>query len=677
MKRVIVFGSGFGSNFEAIIRGINEEGLPINILYVFSDNPEAYILERAKKHGIEAKVIDYNSIGNRREFNDRVLDMLIESEPFDLLVLAGYMRILPPSIVRRYYGKIINIHPSLLPAFRGLHAVERAFEAGVKVTGVTVHFVDEGVDTGPIIEQIPVRIEEGETLDSLFEKIHRVEHSLYLKVIKKLLGLEDKPRYALFSIQNKDGAEKLAKYLKREGYTLLSTGGTARYLKDKGISTVEVEFLTGFPEMMEGKVKTLHPIIFGGVLHDREKDRDEARRWGLPDIRYLVINFYDLREEDFPLSIDVGGPALLRAALKMSKWVTPIVSPDDYDMVIDSMNRGEIPDELRKELIRKAAHYLAQYHIRIAELFEDEFPPSHYYISCERKEKMRYGENPHEEGYVYGRDGLISSIEIIRGKPFSYTNWIDIESAIEVLSFFDEPAGVVIKHTNPSGVALRNRIDLALLDVIDSDRESAFGGVMAVNRRAGKSLIKILKDFFFDILIAPDFSEEFLEAFSRKKRTFVKYSPFKFSNWRIRFVEGGLLLKEEKRELFGELKIYGPPLNEDEKREIEFGLKVVKCVKSNAIVVTKNLKTVGIGPAQTSRVEATRIALRKAGERARGAFLFSDGFFPFPDSIELAHEYGISTVVEPGGSIRDDMVIEKAQELGIRLILTGLRLFKH
>jgi phosphoribosylaminoimidazolecarboxamide formyltransferase/IMP cyclohydrolase len=687
MKRIIIFGSGSGSNFEAIAKAIKEESLPIEILYVFSENPDAYILERAKRLGIPSKVIDYKKTGSRKEFNRKVFDMLKESEPFDLLVLAGYMKILPTDIVKRYYGKIINIHPALLPSFPGLHAIERAFRKGVKVTGVTVHFVDEGVDTGPIIAQVPVEIEEDDTLETLEEKIHRVEHQLYIEVIKELLGLKGevlKRRYALLTVSDKRNLEEFAKDLIKIGYRIIATGGTGALLKKAGVPFTSLERITGFKEILKGKVKTLHPRVFGGVLFNREGDGREVEKFQIPPIEILAVNFYPLRRgKDFFDSIDIGGPALLRASIKNSRWVTPIVDPDDYGSVINSLKeKGKISDELKKRLLLKAIRYLTDYHIQIEKelsKFENK-PGEKIYLSFKRERELRYGENPHQRGWIYrgSEEGFLSNFELLSGKDLSYTNIIDMESGLDLLFEFEEPAAVIIKHTNPCGVATSKDIEDAFMRAFDSDPLSAFGGVFLLNREVPSSLLDFLSKHFFDTLIAPSFAKEIVEFFKDKKsRRIVKYRKWESHPLELRFISGGLLLQEKDLKLEEDFVVYGDPLKREEIEEIIFSLKVVRHVKSNAIVVVKDFATVGIGAGQQSRVDAVKIALGKAGDRAEGAILTSDAFFPFPDSVEIAKDFKIKTIVQPGGSKRDKEVIETAQKYGIRMVLTGIRHFRH
>jgi len=686
-KRIIIFGSGSGSNFEAIVKHIRREGAPIDVLFVFSENPDAYILERAKRLGIERKVVDYKKVGDRKKFNSIVMKILQEAEPFDLLVLAGYMKILPPEIVRRYEGKIINIHPALLPSFRGLHAIERAFNEGVKVTGVSVHYVDEGVDTGPIIAQVPVRVEEGDTIGSLEEKIHRVEHFLYYRVIKRILfGEIDFGKRALISVTDKKGIDSFAKELRELGFEIVSTGGTSKYLEERGIEVTPVEFLTGFKEILKGKVKTLNPLVFGGIL-GKEEEREEMAKEGIPKFHLVCVNFYKLSPKggrEHLESMDIGGPALLRASVKNYREVIVVTDPSDYPSIIKELReRGDIPLEMRKKLALKALYKTISYDYEILKAIssnEDDIPRITVFSS---PRKLRYGENPHQRGWILKRvseRSFLDLIEKIHGDELSYNNYIDLFSAFSLIKEFKEPACSIIKHTNPCGVSEARSVLRAFINALEGDPLSAFGGIVAFNRKVERNLAEELNKIFLDMIIAPMYEEEAIEILKKKKRRrIIRIKEFMEFDEEERIVGGDLLLQQTNKKTveFDKVEVIGDELNPSQKRDVVFASIVGKHLKSNAAVVVKERKTLGIGCGQQSRVGAVELALNKAGQKAKGAILYSDGFFPFPDSVEKAARFGIEVIVQPGGSIRDEEVIKKAKEEGITMVLTGIRHFRH
>ncbi len=516
-KKIIVFGSGSGMNFEAIAKHIQSEKLPIEILFVFSDKPNARILGKAKRFGINSNVIDYATTKDRAQFNRQVLNLLQSAEPWDLLVLAGYMRILPADIVQRYPKKIINIHPSLLPAFPGVHAIEKTMNARVKITGVTVHYVDEGVDTGPIIAQMPVALAEKETLQSLEEKIHRAEHQLYIQAIEKVLwGAEAKkiqrPR-ALISVSDKAGLTEFAKGLAALGWEICSTGGTAKFLQEQEIAVTPVEQVTDFPEILGGRVKTLHPKIFWGILAQREETvhNQQLNEQAIAKIDLVAVNFYpfldaakkkEASDQELIEEIDIGGPSLVRAAAKNFSDVIVIVNPSDYMTVLEELKtQDKVQMEIRRKLALKAFEKVSELDIVIVQTLAQRFhlESNTLFTSHRKVQTLRYGENPHQKAWLYenafGR-GLASSVKIIWGKELSYNNWLDLDAVLGLLSELKSPGAVIVKHNNPCGAAHGKTLQEAYEKALAGDSISAFGGIVGLNHTVDETLAEKLNEIF-------------------------------------------------------------------------------------------------------------------------------------------------------------------------------------
>ncbi len=692
-KSIVVLASGNGSNFEAIVQTFRRDAVPIEVIALITDNPKAYAIERARRLGVPVHILDSASYPNREAYN-RDLFRLLQSLHFDLIVLAGYMKILPPDIVRAYERRIVNIHPALLPAYRGLHAIERAYKDGVKVTGVTVHWVDEGVDTGPILAQVPVWVDPEDTLETLEEKIHRVEHQLYPRVIQQILLDEASrpvPRRALLSVSDRTGLVELAKRLLDLGYTLIATDGTHRYLTENGIASIPTQTLTGFPQILEGRVKTLHPALFGSVLAEKTPaHRKDLDRFLADPIEVVVINFYplpgDLKQPEALKHMDIGGPALVRAAIKNSSRVFVATDPEDYDLLLAGLEGRQDPEEVRQTLARRAFHRVLVYLKHFEAALDPNEPPEFLTFHFQKVTELRYGENPHQQGYLYRSlptPGAPSQWQKIWGKDLSYTNYLDLDSAVHLVWEFDTPACVIVKHLLPCGVALASDPKTAYEKALASDPVSAFGGIVAFNRPVGPDLAEKLNEMFLDIVAAPAFEEDALPILQKKKnrRLVVVPEPSRLA-WVPRFLSGDLLLQNPDRVIEVDFQVHAPgdqsqELAEQDLKDILLGLYVIRYVKSNATLLVKDQATVGVGGGQPSRVDSVKIALEKAGNRAKGAILITDGFFPFPDSVELAAQHGVRIVVEPGGSIRDAEVIQRAKELGVTLVLTGVRHFTH
>ncbi len=504
---------------------------------------------------------------------------------------------------------------------------------------------------------------------------------------------------AVISVYRKEGVDRIAKTLQNLGYEILSTGGTAKYLKERGIEVEEISKVTGFPEILNGRVKTLHPVIHGGILYRDwvEKDREEIEELGILPVDVVVVNLYpfeemmreNLTEEELMEFIDIGGPSLIRAGAKNFFRVVVLVDPEDYDWVAEKLEKGELTKKDRAYLAWKAFCHTAYYDGVISNalknLFEVEEEPKELSIPMRLGGKLRYGENPHQRGTLYQNPfeeiGITKS-QILQGKEMSFNNYLDADSAVRiVLEFPNDPACVIVKHNNPCGVALGENLKSAFLRAKATDPESAFGGIVAFNDRVDASLAEELTSMFLEVVIAPDYDESALEILSKKKNLRVIRFFGMGHSFDIKKVSGGFLLQDEDTLLYDSWEVVSkrePTPQEEE--DLIFAWKVCKYVKSNAVVIAKGKQTLGIGSGQVSRVDSLRCAIEKAkrhGFDLRGAVLASEAFFPFRDSIDIAHEAGITAVIHPGGSIRDGEVIEAADEHGMAMVLTRTRHFRH
>ncbi len=522
-------------------------------------------------------------------------------------------------------------------------------------------------------------------------------------------------RRALISVSDKTGLIPFVQQLHKYKVQMISTGGTLKAIKDAGVPAMPIDEWTGFPEMMEGRVKTLHPKVHGGLLYRRDKKDHvaEAKKHGIGAIDLVVVNLYPFEKvtadpkvdlETAIENIDIGGPSMLRSASKNAAAVTVVCDPADYERVLEEMkkNKGAVSEALRFELAVKVFEKTSAYDRGIASFLAARREgkkeaaavslPAEYSARYVKAQDLRYGENPHQRAALYVPSGAPVPKHFIQlhGKELSYNNLLDIEATMDVIGEFHGPAACVIKHNNPCGIAEAKNIVTALDDAIASDPLSAFGGIVAVNRpcdlKAAKKAFERLN--FFEVLIAPSFDKDALEFLkARKNLRLIETGPVKpVSGLDLRYLKsGGLLIQDADPAVVDSPAAFKKQLKFVTKKslkgadldELIFAFQCVKTVKSNAIVLTQGRKTVGIGAGQMSRVDSVVIACRKAGEKTRGAMLGSDAFFPMPDSIDLAHEHGIRAIIQPGGSIKDPDVIAACDRYGIAMAFTGKRHFKH
>ncbi len=513
---------------------------------------------------------------------------------------------------------------------------------------------------------------------------------------------------ALMSVSDKAGIVDLANILAASGVEIVSTGGTYRTLRDAGIAVQEVSDVTGFPEMMDGRVKTLHPKIHGGLLAQRDNAEHMrvAQEHGIGMIDYVVVNLYPFAQtiakpgatvEEAIENIDIGGPAMLRSAAKNYRHVIVLTDPADYGWIAQRAAAGiPVTEEERFRLAAKVFRHSAAYDARIAEyltrLTGEQFADS-LTLTFSKAQALRYGENPHQKAAFYRSSQVTPQPSLVgarqlQGKELSYNNIQDADAALALLLEFTEPAAVAVKHMNPCGVGVAKTVNEAFARAYAADPISIFGGIVACNREIDEEMAGRLTELFLEIVMAPSFSDGALAALAKKKNVRVlALGDFAQSGnsgasgaLAIKSVSGGLLAQDQDRHIVAEDELQvvtqGSP-SKEELADLLFAWKVVKHVKSNAIVLAKDGQTVGIGAGQMNRVGAARIAAEQAGERAVGCVLASDAFFPLPDTVEVAALAGVKAIIQPGGSIKDEQSIAAANENGIAMVFTGIRHFRH
>jgi len=759
--RLGVLASGRGSNLQAIIDAGERGELDAGVVLVISDHRNAESLRRASRHGIEGVFVDPGAFSSREAYDEHIATLLVDGQ-VDLVILAGYMRIVGPTILRAFRGRVMNIHPALLPAFPGKEGQRQALEQGVKVSGCTVHFVDGGMDSGPIILQRVVVVGEGDTAGDLADRILAEEHRAYPQAIQlyaegrlrivddrhvEVLPDPDRPmssprgggsdplparavrRRALLSVYDKTGLVGFARGLVDAGFDLVSSGGTARVIAEAGLPVTAVEDVTGFPEMLDGRVKTLHPAIHGGILARRDvpDHLPQIAAHGILPIDLVCVNLYPFQatvnrlaggEPGLPTApealaeaienIDIGGPALIRAAAKNHDAVAVVTDPSQYDEILASLRAGaDVSPEIRQRLALTAFRHTAFYDTLIATYLEGIAAegagasairfPDHLTLAYEKVDDLRYGENPHQAAAFYRHplrrvlDDLGATLPgaaQLQGKELSYNNIADAEAALRCVEEFRGPAAAVsVKHMNPCGAALAPDILTAYRRCFQSDPVSIFGGIVALNRPVAADLAVELARIFLEVVLAPEFTPEALKILARKPdlRLLVlpvgaERAPLAQLTFETKSVGGGLLVQTPDLVRVGPegwKAVTARRPTQAEGEDLWFAWKIVKHVKSNAITVARDRQLLGVGAGQMNRVDSVRLAVGHAGDRARGAVLASDAFFPFPDSVEVAAAAGVTAIVQPGGSVKDGEAIKAADAAGMTMVFTGERHFRH
>jgi phosphoribosylaminoimidazolecarboxamide formyltransferase/IMP cyclohydrolase len=507
---------------------------------------------------------------------------------------------------------------------------------------------------------------------------------------------------ALISVYRKDGVVDLCRRLHGAGVEILSTGGTARLLQAAGVPVLPVESVTGFPEMMDGRVKTLHPRVHGGILARRDDPahRRQMEEHGIRPIDLVVVNLYPFAEvaghpgaghAEAIEMIDIGGPAMIRSAAKNHAYVGVVVDPADYEAVgAEIAETGGLSEATRRRLAAAAFRCTSRYDDAIGSYLApgggEAGPPERFRLDLDRAFVLRYGENPHQRAAFYREPGdpagTIAGAELLQGKALSFNNLLDLDAAHALAGEFEAPAAALIKHTNPCGCAVGATLLEAFQRARETDPLSAFGGIVALNREVDGGCAAAILEGFVEAIVAPGFTAEALEAFRPKKalRVLRAAAPAAGAGgWDLRRIRGGLLVQDADREPEGvEWKVptRRPPTPE-ERRALEFAWKVVRHVKSNAVVFTAEGRTLGIGAGQMSRIDSVNLARSKARLPLRGSVVGSDAFFPFRDGIDAAAEAGATAVIQPGGSVRDAEVIAAADDHGLAMVFTGVRHFRH
>lgn len=743
--RFAILGSGRGSNAAVLMSAFQSSYLATDaeLAVVVSNVKDAGILQHARAHSYASLLIESRGI-TRSEHEQRLLHSL-QHHAVQHLLLAGYQRILSPDFIRRFGGIILNIHPSLLPDFPGLSAVAAQWRARVRVAGATVHVVDEGVDTGPVLLSgaINVRGDEGE--EGLAARIlTEVEHVIYPQAVRLLLDRlrrgahvhalpaasdassapttsaqgalcmnaeRSSLRRALLSVFDKRGVVELGQGLVAHGVELLASGGTATMLRKAGLPVIAVEDYTAAPEVLDGRVKTLHPKIAAGILADRRQDRHLAQlhEQGYPPIDLVVCNLYPFaqavqagrpRDEVIEM-IDIGGPSLIRAAAKNHDGgVAVLVDSTDYASLLAELAEGGIRTSTRRRLAARALALTAAYDTQISAWFAGQqglasneteagvgpvaASPLSVFVA---PKALRYGENPHQTAQLYYESGCTSGVAYatqLAGKELSYNNYLDLDAAHRAVAELAQPACAIVKHNNPCGLAQSQTLPEAFAHALAADPVSAFGSVIGLNRPLCAATVELLLQakLFVECIIAPAFSNDALERLRDKPSLRLLRAPpgSALPSWQLHRIGGGLLWQKTDPGIASESDwrwVTQRTADVGFVEELRFAMHAVTLLRSNAIAITRNQCLVGAGAGQTSRIDAAMIAISKAGERSKGAFLASDAFFPFPDCVEAAAAAGIVAIAQPGGSVRDTDSIAACDHHGIAMVFTGRRHFRH
>jgi phosphoribosylaminoimidazolecarboxamide formyltransferase/IMP cyclohydrolase len=738
--RIAVCVSGTGTNLRAL-RDYEKRGLlGAEIVLVLADRP-CDALGYAADEGIDTALIAMDVYGDRGAWDEAVASTLDDAKP-DVVVNAGFLRWFGRPVLDMFPGRIFNVHPSLLPAYPGLHAIRDALAAGAKLTGVTIHVVDETHDAGPIVVQEAVAIAPDDTEETLLERVHAVEHRLLPHVVALALGgavsvhgrrvdvdwsiARDlpKPRRALISVSDKTALASFAKRLAGIGFQVVSTGGTARALRNAGVEVTDVADVTGFPEMLDGRVKTLHPRISAGVLADlRVADhREQLAAQLIEPFELVVVNLYPFAdaaaregttEDELIEQIDIGGPTLVRAAAKNHANVGIVTDPAQYDAVMLELGHGRgLTTGMRRELAAAAFRLTAGYDAMISEelsrrwwarrpSFSEEQAvaptiseelPATITLDLERVQALRYGENPHQAAALYrigGADvapGAFSAgALVVQGKPLSYNNILDASAASGLARDLRGAACVIVKHANPCGAAEAADALTAWELALAADPVSAYGGVVALTVPIDTALADRLVRIFLEVVVAPAVAPDALETLARRPNMRVVLDPglgappvpgLEFRS------AGGALLATQADVAADDPSTWQVATSRAPSAEeidaLEFAWRVCRHVKSNAIVLARGHTLVGVGAGQMSRVDSARLAVAKAGdERARGAVCASDAFYPFADALEVCAQAGVTAFAQPGGSQRDAEVVAAADAAGATMVMTGTRHFRH
>ncbi|MDQ8039756.1 MAG: bifunctional phosphoribosylaminoimidazolecarboxamide formyltransferase/IMP cyclohydrolase [Rickettsiella sp.] len=693
MFNIAILGSTRGSYLHTLTAATTT--LSAKIALVVSDRQDAPILERAKTLDVPSLYLDAK--GLTREVYAEKLDLILHQHRIDVILLVGFMRILAKSLTQKWQGKILNVHPSLLPRYAGLMDLQvhqAVLTNGDSETGCTVHEVTDSVDDGKILVQKKCTVNPQETPESLKTKVQALEKDALLQALH--LSLPRPIHTALISVADKTHLIDFASNLHRCGVTIISTGGTAKALRAANIPITLVTDITDFPEIMAGRVKTLHPKIHGAILGRRDQHANEAKTHAINWIDLVVVNLYPFQTnvaqgestETIIENIDIGGPAMLRAAAKNHLWVSAVHDPADYPIILNELQAHQgIKYTTRQTLAAKAFAHTAYYDSEITHYLNAApfLSRTQWMIPLKRCDTLRYGENPHQQAALFHTPfgfGLAQG-NLIQGKALSYNNLVDAEAALQCVRNFNAPACVVVKHANPCGAAVADDIEQAYKQAFHADKQSAFGGIIALNRPCTQTIAQHLSEVFMEVILAPAFSQDAQCILAKKPNCRV----LALADWgkinlpfNVKAISGGLLVQssDQHQLITAELETVTTKIPSTEiLKELLFAWQIVKYLKSNAIAITKNHVTLGLSGGHVSRIDALKFALHKSSNSLTDAVLASDAFFPFRDSIDALANTGIKAIIQPGGSVRDSEVIAACNEYEIAMVFTHTRCFNH
>jgi phosphoribosylaminoimidazolecarboxamide formyltransferase/IMP cyclohydrolase len=699
--RIAILASGNGSNAQNVVEHFREGDLA-QVVVILTDNAHAGVIARAETLGIPCVVMPETTVRDGAEMR-----ALLQSYHVDFVVLAGYLRLVREPVVRHYAGRIVNIHPALLPKFggrgmHGMHVHQAVLEAGETVSGISIHYVNARYDQGAIIFQAKLDIQPGWSAQQLATAVHALEYAHFPLVIEQLLralpastphNMVKKPHSALISVYHKDGLAEIAQSLHRLGVQLISTGGTASFLRELGLPVSEVADLTDYPSIFGGRVKTLHPKVFGGILARRAEAGDVAtlEEYAIPEIDVVIVDLYPFEdtvasgapEADIIEKIDIGGISLIRAAAKNFKDVIVVPSRAHYAEFYRLLEeQGGFTLEQRRKFAAEGFDVSSHYDGHIYNYLSG--GKGSLKLSIPQRQSLRYGENPHQSAQFFG--DLDALFDQLQGKALSYNNLLDVDAAVNLLADFSDgvPFFAIFKHTNPCGAATGKNLKEAWDRALACDPVSAFGGILVCNGLLDVDVAQAVDEIFFEVLIADDFSAAALEVLTKKKnRILLRRKAAALPSHTLRTAVNGVLVQEKDSHPIDPAQWVDKTSHATPAAaysDILFGEKLGKHLKSNAIAVVAQGQLIGSGAGQTSRVDALKQALSKAkanGFSLDGAVLYSDAFFPFKDCAEIAHQAGIRMLAEPGGSIRDQETIDYCETHDMSLIFTQYRHFKH
>jgi len=723
--RLVVLVSGSGTNLQALLDATTDPAYGAQVVAVGADRDGIAGLERADRAGVPTFTCRVGDHPDRGAWDTALTEAVASHRP-DLVVSAGFLKLVGPRFLARFDGVYLNTHNALLPSFPGMHGPRDALAYGVKVTGATLFVVDAGIDTGVVVAQVAVPVHDDDDEEMLTERIKAAERSQLVEQVGRMVregwsvvdrrvtigvathetdGDRVPVRRALLSVYDKAGLEQLATGLHEAGVAIVSTGTTAARVAAAGVPVTPVEELTGFPECLDGRVKTLHPRVHAGILADR---RIEAHREQLADLaiaafELVVGNLYPFTEtvqsgasaDECIEQIDIGGPAMVRAAAKNHPSVAVVVSPSRYGEILQAVRTGGFTLAQRQRLAAEAFAHTATYDVHVASWLGNAVVdtsdgtgwPVWIGATWNRADVLRYGENPHQRAALYQSGfvpspGLAQAVQL-HGRQMSYNNYVDTEAALRAAHGFERPTVAIVKHANPCGLAVGADVAEAHQLAHACDPTSAFGGVIATNRPVSAAMAEQVAAVFTEVVAAPDYEKDALERLSGRKDLRVLRVPGYGLGVEQRSITGGVLL--QSADLAGEAGdapggwqlATGAPAEPDVLADLEFAWRACRCVRSNAILLAAGGASVGIGMGQVNRVDAARLAVARAGERAKGSVAASDAFFPFADGLQVLLDAGVRAVVQPGGSVRDGEVVAAAEAAGAALYLTGVRHFAH